>query len=94
MAKLVDRKLFVLLTIQREPGGEYPKKLVLRNVEMRTKHIKYTLPATKFFGMDFPQLIVLSPGMSISLEVVFRPIEKAKSHQFKSNSFSIVTTTF
>jgi hypothetical protein len=78
MAKLVNRAHLISYRIQREPGGEYPKKLLLRNVEMRTKHIKYTLPATKYFGMDFPQIIVLSPGMSTSLEVVFRPIEKVR----------------
>lgn len=43
---------------------------------MRTQHIKYALPSTKYFGMDFPQTIVLSPGMSYSIEVTFRPILK------------------
>ena len=63
-----------LITI-REPGGEYTKKLIIRNVRMKTQHLKYSLPSTKYFGMDFPETIVLSPGMSYSIPITFRPIE-------------------
>ena len=82
MEELVNRFSGYDIHFIRGPGGEYPKKLVFRNVEMKTQHIKYNLPVTKYFGMNFPQLIVLSPGMSTSIEVTFRPIEKViKCHK-------------
>lgn len=59
----------------REIGGEYSKKLLLRNIDTKTQHITYSLPQTKYFSMGFPQTLVLSPGMSYLLDVTFRPIE-------------------
>ena len=32
-----------------EPGGEYVKKLIVKNVSVNTIKIKYELPNTKFF---------------------------------------------
>ncbi|PRP79387.1 hypothetical protein PROFUN_12985 [Planoprotostelium fungivorum] len=58
-----------------EPGGEHLKKLTIRNIDVKTQHIKYALPSTRYFGMDFPETFVLSPGMSCTVTVVFRPIE-------------------
>jgi len=57
-----------------QPGGEYLKKLVLRNVTSRTLHVKYTLPKTKLFFMEFPVKTALSPGMAMTVDVRFRPI--------------------
>jgi hypothetical protein len=57
-----------------EPGGEYVKKLIVKNVSVNTVKIKYELPNTKFFSMEFPQLLTLSPGTFVALDVLFRPI--------------------
>ena len=57
------------------PGGEYIQKLVVRNVSTKTQKFKYKLPKTKFFSMAFPEAITLSPGMSATIDVVFRPIQ-------------------
>ena len=57
-----------------EPGGEYVQKLILKNVSTTTLKLKYQIPETKFFSMEFPQLITLSPGTFIPVDVVFRPI--------------------
>jgi hypothetical protein len=46
-----------------EPGGEYVKKLIVKNVSTQTVKIKYQIPATKFFSMEFPKMMILSPGM-------------------------------
>jgi cilia- and flagella-associated protein 65 len=60
----------------REPGGEYAKKLVIKNVAKNLQTIKYRLPDTKFFFMNFPEKIPLSAGMSFVVNIKFRPIEE------------------
>jgi hypothetical protein len=41
------------------PGGEYPKKLVLKNVSRDIMVVKYRLPKSRFFHMEFPEPIRL-----------------------------------
>ena len=57
-----------------EPGGEYVSKLIIKNVSTQTVKIKYQIPATKFFSMEFPKMMILSPGMFVAIDVLFRPI--------------------
>ncbi|XP_009909465.2 cilia- and flagella-associated protein 65 [Dryobates pubescens] len=52
------------------------KHLVLKNVHEKTQKLSYRCPSTRFFCTVFPQPITLSPGMSLSLPIVFRPTEK------------------
>jgi cilia- and flagella-associated protein 65 len=59
-----------------KPGGEYVQKLFVRNVSTSVKKLKYTLPSTRFFSLAYPEVIILSPGMSQELDVIFRPVEK------------------
>ncbi|KAI9324852.1 hypothetical protein BDR26DRAFT_964069 [Obelidium mucronatum] len=59
-----------------EPGGEHVKSLVVKNVVMKTQKIKYKLPKTKFFSMDFPETVTLSAGMSWTIPITFRPVAK------------------
>ena len=59
-----------------EPGGEYIKQLVVKNVAMKTQKIKYKLPQTRFFSMEFPEFVTLSAGMSWNIPVTFRPVAK------------------
>ncbi len=60
-----------------KPGGEYIHKLIVRNVSKTVKKLKYKLPATRYFSMAFPEIIILSPGMFNEIDVVFRPVEHA-----------------
>ncbi|NWU94723.1 CFA65 protein, partial [Upupa epops] len=59
-----------------ELGKETIKHLILKNVHEKTQKLTYRCPSTRFFFTVFPQLITLSPGMSLSLPIVFRPTEK------------------
>ncbi|NXP82591.1 CFA65 protein, partial [Ramphastos sulfuratus] len=59
-----------------ELGKEMIKHLVLKNVHEKTQKLSYRCPSTRFFFTVFPQPITLSPGMSLSLPIVFRPTEK------------------
>ena len=56
------------------PSSLDVKSLVLKNVSVKTQKLKYRIPHTKFFSMDFPEVITLSPGTSIIVDVIFRPI--------------------
>ena len=60
-----------------KPGGEYIHKLIVRNVSTTVKKLKYKLPATRYFSMSYPEVIILSPGMFKEIDVVFRPVEYA-----------------
>jgi hypothetical protein len=55
-------------------GGEYKLTISLKNVGKKMAAIKYKLPASKYFGMEFPMVAKVSPGMSYHVDVVFRPI--------------------
>ncbi|KAJ3320632.1 hypothetical protein HDV06_005150 [Boothiomyces sp. JEL0866] len=59
-----------------EPGGEYVKSLVIKNVVMKTQKIKYKLPGTRYFSMEFPETQTLSAGMKWTVNVTFRPVAK------------------
>lgn len=55
-------------------GGEYKLTVSLKNVGKKMAAIKYKLPASKYFGMEFPMVAKVSPGMSYHVDVIFRPI--------------------
>ncbi|KAB0379834.1 hypothetical protein FD755_007618 [Muntiacus reevesi] len=57
-------------------GKEITKHLVLKNLSLKIQKIKYRPPKTKFFFTVVPQPIFLSPGLALSLPVIFRPLEK------------------
>ena len=59
-----------------EPGGEYIKNLIVKNVVMKTQKLRYKLPVTRFFSMEFPETITLSAGMSWTVPITFRPVAK------------------
>ncbi|XP_038048739.1 cilia- and flagella-associated protein 65-like [Patiria miniata] len=59
-----------------EPGGEYTKNVILKNVQVKTQKLKYSSPSTRFFSTLYPEPIVLSAGTSFSLPITFRPLEK------------------
>ena len=51
-----------------EPGGEYTKQLVVKNVSTSVVKLKYKLPESKFFSMAFPETIKLTAGLSKTLQ--------------------------
>ncbi|NXS28662.1 CFA65 protein, partial [Pomatostomus ruficeps] len=59
-----------------ELGKEMIKHLTLKNVYGKVQKLSYRAPSTPFFYTVFPQPITLSPGMSVTLPIVFRPSEK------------------
>uniref|UniRef100_F6XEM4 Cilia and flagella associated protein 65 n=1 Tax=Monodelphis domestica TaxID=13616 RepID=F6XEM4_MONDO len=59
-----------------ELGKEAIRHLTLKNISMKIQKLKYRLPTTKFFFTVYPQSIFLSPGMSFTLPVFFRPLEE------------------
>ncbi|XP_069108657.1 cilia- and flagella-associated protein 65-like isoform X1 [Argopecten irradians] len=59
-----------------EPGREYTKNIVLKNVHIKTQKVKYKNPSSRFFTTLYPKPVVLSAGTSFSLPVTFRPLEK------------------
>ena len=52
-----------------QPGGEYTKQLVVKNVSKNMVRLKYKLPESKFFSMAFPEVIQLNAGLSTVLQV-------------------------
>ncbi|ELU10422.1 hypothetical protein CAPTEDRAFT_209666 [Capitella teleta] len=59
-----------------EPGKEYIKNLVLKNVRVKTIKLKFRGPNSRFFTTLYPKPIVLSAGTSYTLPITFRPLEK------------------
>jgi|TARA_B110000196_G_scaffold306759_1_gene305681 hypothetical protein len=55
-----------------EPGGEYTKTVVVKNVSTRLIKLKYRLPETKYFSMAYPETISLVPGMAKALQAASR----------------------
>lgn len=71
-----------------EPGREYTKNIVLKNIQVKTRKLKYHAPSTRFFSTLYPKTIVLSAGTSFTLPVTFRPLEKSEYEdriEFQSN---------
>ena len=62
-----------------QAGGEYTRTFVVKNVSKKSQRLKYKLPATKYFSMEFPETINLSPGMSQTVTITFRPVRVGQS---------------
>ncbi|KAJ3035519.1 hypothetical protein HDV00_003673 [Rhizophlyctis rosea] len=67
-----------LTVLKREPGGEHVKYLQVKNVAMKTQKIKYKLPQTRYFSMEFPETMTLSAGMNWTVPITFRPVAKER----------------
>jgi hypothetical protein len=75
---------------RREPGGEYVKNLVIKNVTTKTQKIQYKLPSTKFFSMEFPKVMTLSAGMSWTVPITFRPVTKVRTRRLSAQWMGII----
>ncbi|RVE57706.1 hypothetical protein OJAV_G00201940, partial [Oryzias javanicus] len=59
-----------------EPGGKFTKSLVLRNVRNKLHKLSIRPPESGFFQTFVPHTVLLSPGISYSIPVTFRPLQK------------------
>uniref|UniRef100_A0A673SXB1 Cilia and flagella associated protein 65 n=1 Tax=Suricata suricatta TaxID=37032 RepID=A0A673SXB1_SURSU len=57
-------------------GKEVTKNLTLKNLSLKIQKVKYRPPKTKFFFTVIPQPILLSPGITFTLPIIFRPLEE------------------
>ncbi|KAL7754386.1 hypothetical protein RI367_000367 [Sorochytrium milnesiophthora] len=73
---------------QWEVNGEYTKQFTIKNVAMKTQKLRYKLPKSRIFSLDFPDAATLSAGMSWHITVTFRPSAK----QEYDDSIEIVTS--
>ncbi|KAI9190225.1 hypothetical protein H9P43_001658 [Blastocladiella emersonii ATCC 22665] len=60
-----------------EPCNEYTLVFTAKNSTTRTLKLRYRLPQSKVFFLDYPETRVLSAGMSCSFPITFRPIAPA-----------------
>lgn len=64
-------------------GGEYAKKLLIKNTHEKLQVIEYKLPQRKAtFFVDFPAPVTLSSGMAFELIIKFRPSELVEFRDF------------
>lgn len=68
-------------------GGEYTKKLVVKNVSIKTVEIKCKIPKSVNFFMEYPEWFKLSPGVSQSINIMFRPTDYVCLYSHVSNNF-------
>ncbi|XP_023806814.1 cilia- and flagella-associated protein 65 isoform X2 [Oryzias latipes] len=61
-----------------EPGGEFTKSLVLRNVCNKLHKLNIRPPETGFFQSFVPHTVLLSPGISYSIPVTFKPLQRCE----------------
>lgn len=50
-------------------GQEHGRTLSLKNVSSDVLHLRWSMPASKLFVLEYPEPIDLSPGMSYNLKV-------------------------
>ncbi|XP_041857030.1 cilia- and flagella-associated protein 65 isoform X2 [Melanotaenia boesemani] len=59
-------------------GREFTKTLVLKNVYSKMQKLHIRSPVSKFFSISIPQTAYLSPGTSLSIPVIFRPLKRCE----------------
>jgi hypothetical protein len=65
-------------------GGEYTKKIVIKNISTKTVEIRCKIPASVDFFMEYPDWFKLSPGVSQAIDVTFRPTEYVRTYVLDS----------
>ncbi|AIO02432.1 hypothetical protein LPMP_352950 [Leishmania panamensis] len=64
-----------------EPGKEYKRKILVKNVDRASQSIQLSLPTNrKIFLTPFPEPIMLSSGVSHEIAITFRPTELVELH--------------
>ncbi|XP_060944050.1 cilia- and flagella-associated protein 65 [Limanda limanda] len=59
-----------------DQGKDSTKTLVLKNTHNKIQRLHLRPPETKFFTILCPKIIFLSPGLSFSILITFRPLER------------------
>uniref|UniRef100_A0A672IH14 Si:ch1073-349o24.2 n=1 Tax=Salarias fasciatus TaxID=181472 RepID=A0A672IH14_SALFA len=57
-------------------GKEFTKTLVLKNIHNKLQKLHIRPPVSKFFSAMIPEMLVLSPGTSVSIPVTFMPLQR------------------
>ncbi|XP_076015276.1 cilia- and flagella-associated protein 65 [Genypterus blacodes] len=75
-------------------GKEFTKTLVLKNTLSKQQKLLARPPVTEFFTTSFPQAIILRPGMTYSLLICFKPLQRREyedtiEFQSKHGSFQV-----
>ncbi|KAG5464863.1 hypothetical protein LSCM4_00307 [Leishmania orientalis] len=64
-----------------EPGKEYTRKILIRNIDRVSQTIQFSLPVNRTtFITPFPEPITLSSGVSHEIAISFRPTELVELH--------------
>eukprot|EP00792_Barthelona_sp_PAP020_P006650 TRINITY_DN3049_c0_g1_i1.p1 TRINITY_DN3049_c0_g1~~TRINITY_DN3049_c0_g1_i1.p1 ORF type:complete len:1683 (-),score=417.13 TRINITY_DN3049_c0_g1_i1:85-5133(-) len=58
-----------------EPGGEFVKKIHIRNIDSKLQRVRYVIPKQKIFFMQYPETMRLASGTTTTFELVFRPVK-------------------
>ena len=64
-----------------EVGGDFKQTLIVKNIGKECLVLTYKLPVTKLFFLNFPEIKRISPGLSMSVEVSFRPTKREYCEQ-------------
>ncbi|CAB1426783.1 unnamed protein product [Pleuronectes platessa] len=59
-----------------DQGKDSTKTLVLKNTHDKIQRLHLRPPETKFFTILCPEIIFLSPGLSFSILITFRPLQR------------------
>ena len=51
------------------PGNEYDKVFVIKNIGIKSCRIKYQLPGSRYFSMEFPEPAKIGAGLTWSVKV-------------------------
>nr|XP_019945243.1 PREDICTED: cilia- and flagella-associated protein 65 [Paralichthys olivaceus] len=75
-------------------GKEFTKTLVLKNIHNKRQKLHLRPPESTFFIILSPQIILISPGMSFSIPISFRPLQRCEyedsiEFQSKEGSFQV-----
>ncbi|KAM6934057.1 cilia- and flagella-associated protein 65 [Xenentodon cancila] len=72
-------------------GKEFTETLVLKNIHNKLKKLYIRPPVSTFFSSLSPQKVVIRPGTSFSIPVIFRPLQRCEyedSIEFQSEEGS------
>ncbi|KAJ1512327.1 hypothetical protein HMI56_004209 [Coelomomyces lativittatus] len=56
-----------------DPGNEYIYQLMIKNVSLKPQRLTYRISNNPYFLMNFPESVMLSPGMCSAFPILFKP---------------------
>ncbi|XP_053184754.1 cilia- and flagella-associated protein 65 [Scomber japonicus] len=75
-------------------GKEFTKILMIKNIHSKLQKLNLRPPISRFFTIQIPQIIAVSPGTSFSIPITFRPLQRCEyedsiEFQSKDGSFQV-----